>query len=128
MHTITDRRPATADRQLQNLVITMSPPGERVLVTISGELDITTERAVESTLRKALSDNSRAVDLDLTEVSFCDCSGLRALMAARHRALDLGRTMTIRAAGIPVQRLLNITGAETLFTLPPHLPHTPSGH
>src|SRR4051794_18463319 len=94
----------------QDLRIDALPRGERVLVTVRGELDISTDQALEAALRKAVSSCTRGVDLDLSGTAFCDCSGLNVLMAVRRRALDSGKALTIRSASAAVQRLLAVTG------------------
>ncbi|KOG36840.1 hypothetical protein ADK34_00090 [Streptomyces viridochromogenes] len=57
----------------------------------------------------------RGLALDLSEVTFCDSTGLNTLLRARQRALKEHRSLTITAASPQVIRLLEITGADRLF-------------
>ncbi|MGW1915765.1 ANTAR domain-containing protein [Streptomyces sp. NPDC002076] len=117
---------AAAEAPLQDLVINVSPCGGRVLVTICGELDICTEGALRSALREAVGRGPQGVDLDLTGTTFCDCSGLNVLLAARRDALRAGKTLTVQAASRQVQRLLSVTGTGSLFVFR-RVPYPPSG-
>nr|WP_280879082.1 anti-sigma factor antagonist [Streptomyces pseudovenezuelae] len=94
------------------------PAGDWTLVVVSGVLDIHTEEALQDALCEALNQSVRGIDLDLSEVEFCDCSGLNTLLSVRRRALDEGRTVALQVASGVVHRLLSITGTRSLFTVP----------
>ncbi|MFI9115957.1 STAS domain-containing protein [Streptomyces venezuelae] len=86
---------------------------------VSGEIDASTA----STLLRALTDALRAhpegVALDLSAVTFCDCAGLRAFLAARYQHLDIGRLpLRVVAASPRMTRLLRLTGTGWLFEEP----------
>lgn len=103
--------------------------GDRVIVLVSGELDIDTEEALQDALGDALRRSVSGVDIDLGRVDFCDCSGLNVLLGVRRRALEDAKTLTLRAAGPSVERLLSLTGTRSLFGPPPTLPGTAvNGH
>ncbi|MDW4910037.1 ANTAR domain-containing protein [Streptomyces sp. ADMS] len=99
------------------LGIETHPSGYKTLVVVSGAIDIVSEQALHNGLRQALTRSDRGIDLDLSGVDFCDCSGLNVLLRLRRRALDDGKIITIRAAGAAVFRLLSITGTLPLFTV-----------
>ncbi|POX42646.1 antitermination regulator [Streptomyces sp. Ru73] len=92
--------------------------GHRVGVALRGELDLETSQQIQSDLRQALSRSVSGVDLDLSGVSFCDCSGLNLLLRLRRRALDHCKTVTIGAGSRAVERLLGLTGTRALFPHP----------
>lgn len=92
------------------------PSDHGTLVVVSGAIDLVTEQALHNGLRQALAHSDRGIDLDLTGVDFCDCSGLNVLLRLRRHALDEGKIITIRAAGTAVLRLLSLTGTLPLFT------------
>lgn len=60
----------------------------RTVVALRDEIDIATAALIAPALDIATSDGSPHVVVDLTEVSFLDCSGLTLLCRARRRALD----------------------------------------
>ncbi|MCF1592114.1 ANTAR domain-containing protein [Streptomyces muensis] len=94
---------------------TVRADGDRVRVTISGELDLDASERLRGVLREALNRSVRGVDLDLEGVSFCDCSALNILLHLRHRALESSKTVVIDSAGAAVDRLLTLTGTGPLF-------------
>ncbi|MFJ3309983.1 ANTAR domain-containing protein [Streptomyces sp. NPDC086549] len=109
--------PASAQAGPRALLIGVSAHGGRLLVTIRGDLDISSEKAVQTVLRAAVGQSSHGIDLDLSGTKFCDCCGLNCFLTARRHALASGKTVTIRAASPLVQRLLSATGTWPLFTL-----------
>ncbi|MGK5499973.1 STAS domain-containing protein, partial [Streptomyces sp. URMC 125] len=52
----------------------------RALITLAGEIDLTTTPLVRIAPAECLRDGIRAVDVDLTAVTFCDGSGLNAFL------------------------------------------------
>jgi anti-anti-sigma factor len=98
------------------LTVRAVPAGDRTVVTVRGEIDMDTEEMLEHHLRAALSGSAGGIDLDMSGVGFCDCSGLNVLLRLRRQALVEGRTVVVRAAGVAVHRLLSITGALPRFT------------
>ncbi|WP_413100185.1 STAS domain-containing protein [Streptomyces sp. Inha503] len=56
-------------------------------VTVSGELDLVTADDVRQALQTAVGENRVFVVIDLGGLTFCDCTGLSALLAAaRYRS------------------------------------------
>ncbi|MEU9233924.1 STAS domain-containing protein [Streptomyces subrutilus] len=90
-------------------------PFGMVDVRVSGEIDFHNAAALRDTLLIALTSHRGTLRLDLGAVTFCDCAGLNALLAARAAALRAGRGMCITAAGRPVARLLDLTATRSLF-------------
>ncbi|MFG2783002.1 ANTAR domain-containing protein [Streptomyces prunicolor] len=94
------------------------PAGTRTVVAVSGEIDIDTEQTLQHALRLALARSSDGVDLDLSGVGFCDCSGLNVLLRVRRIALSDGKTLGVRALSAWVERLFALTDTSSLFTHP----------
>ena len=97
------------------LGIETRPEGYATLVVVSGAIDLVTEQTLHNGLRQALARSERGIELDLSGVDFCDCSGLNVLLRVRRRALDEGKIITIRSAGAAMLRLFSITGTLPLF-------------
>jgi len=110
----TPRVPAAVDPSAFLEIVTR-PAGVRTVVAVSGEIDIDTEQTLQRALRLALARSSEGVDLDLTGVGFCDCSGLNVLLRVRRIALTDGKTLRIRAAAPGVEQLLTLTDTSSLF-------------
>ncbi|KPI00422.1 ANTAR domain protein with unknown sensor [Actinobacteria bacterium OK074] len=99
------------------LDITVRPAGDRTVVEVAGDIDIDMEQQLHSALREALARSATGVDLDLSKVGFCDCSGLNVLLRVRRLALADAKTLTVRSLGPAVGKLLDTTGTAGLFGL-----------
>ncbi|GAA3902393.1 hypothetical protein GCM10023084_63570 [Streptomyces lacrimifluminis] len=110
--------PASRDVQAPLLGIETRPEGYATLVVVSGAIDLVTEQTLHNALSQALARSERGIELDLSGVDFCDCSGLNVLLRVRRRALDEGKIITIRSAGTAVLRLFSVTGTLPLFAGP----------
>lgn len=84
------------------------------VVVVRGALDVATAARLEEFLQPYLGDGHVAgIGLDLSEVTFLDCSGLRALFSIGQRATELGLAMCLAAESPTVARVLD------LLRLPP---------
>ncbi|MFJ7969673.1 STAS domain-containing protein [Streptomyces sp. NPDC096324] len=101
-----------------SMSVSPAPAGAPVLVAVHGELDLVSGGRIRDRLGEALAVSSSGLELDLSGVGFCDCAGLNVLLELRHRALVQDKTVTIRAAGLAVGRLLDLAGAQELFSSP----------
>ncbi|MER8008199.1 MULTISPECIES: ANTAR domain-containing protein [unclassified Streptomyces] len=88
--------------------------GDRVLVTVHGELDVG-GTGLRTALGDVLDRSAAGLDLDLTAVGFCDCGGLNLLLDLRRQALAQGKTIGVRACSPAVTRLFELTGTRELF-------------
>ncbi|WP_423834522.1 STAS domain-containing protein [Streptomyces manipurensis] len=93
--------------------------GRTAVVRPAGEIDIDTAPSLGRALTHALGfvAMSRAdrVVADCSRVTFCDSSGLNALIAARLQAVEAGTTLHLANPAPQLQRLLQMTGAAPLF-------------
>jgi anti-sigma B factor antagonist len=91
------------------------------VVDARGELDLDSA----PTLCAALRDGARRCDgehviADLTNVGFCDSTGLKALLdAAREVEIAGGRLIAVVPEDGPVRRTLALTGAEEFLGVTP---------
>ncbi|MET8772051.1 STAS domain-containing protein [Streptomyces sp. NPDC004658] len=94
---------------------------DTIRVAAFGELDLGSVEDLQKILGRCLQvPGVRRVMVDMSQVTFCDCSGLRTLMEARETALRrrISFELTDVKASI-VMRLLPITGTDALFGLNP---------
>lgn len=84
--------------------------GEWLVVEVAGELDL---QAVP--LLDALGGDPCLVVLDLHGVTFMDCSGIRALLEARRRAVAGGGAVHLAAPSRHVSDLLRLTDLGRAF-------------
>lgn len=92
--------------------------GDRIRVTVRGELDFRSGDRLRAGLGAALAGSTRGLDLDLGGLDFCDCSGLNVLLDLRRVALAQGKTVVIRTSNPVIDRLLTLLGAQGLFGSP----------
>ncbi|MEU2801442.1 STAS domain-containing protein [Streptomyces sp. NPDC007117] len=91
-------------------------PG-RCRVTVAGELDVVSAPAVRDTLSEATSRHPAGVDIGCAQVTFCDCSGLSALLAATRAARAAGVELRLCAVSPALARLLRLTRTSDAFTI-----------
>ena len=89
-----------------------------VRVALSGELDIASSPLFEEALDAVIADGSRAVMIDLRDLTFIDSSGLRALLRARTQAESSGKGLILIGASDSAQRLFELTGMQHLLADP----------
>ncbi|MDX2548584.1 STAS domain-containing protein [Streptomyces sp. WI04-05B] len=102
----------------------------RALITLVGEIDLRSAPLVRTALARCLSDGIRIVDVDLTSVTFCDCSGLNAFLYAAQRTTDAGGVLRLYNPPPSLGRILDLTGCGFLLLGLPlgHLPPPPGDH
>lgn len=86
-------------------VVAQASAGGTAVVLAEGEIDIATAGALRDRLLTAL-DRHTMVEVDMSAVTFIDCAGLRALLAARTWADRHGRRLLVHDPSRPVRRLL----------------------
>jgi anti-sigma B factor antagonist len=93
--------------------VTAIPVLPVVTVTISGEIDIATSRAMRDAL--ATGPGPAHLEVDMSAVTFMDASGIGVLLAARQQAVDGGGSLTLRTASWAVRRLTGVLGLDELL-------------
>ena len=78
-------------------------------VTISGEIDIATCRAMRDAL--ATGPGPAHLEVDMSAVTFIDASGIGVLLAARREAMEAGGSFILRAPSWAVLRVAGRPGA-----------------
>jgi anti-sigma B factor antagonist len=98
------------------------------LITLAGEIDLDSAPLVGASLERCLHDGISAVDIDLTNVTFCDCSGLNAFLYALLRNAGAGGYLRLHYPSPALERLFALTGSGSLFlSLPdPHAGNSPT--
>jgi anti-anti-sigma factor len=95
-------------------------PGHTV-IAVHGELDIATTASLRVRILSVLAETTTPVIIDLSNVSFCDASGLAVLVGAQRQARTHGVTVALAAPRPNVAKLLRITGLDRAFSIHPTL-------
>lgn len=81
--------------------------GDAVLVVLSGELDLGTSSRLMATVEACTHGRRvREVSIDMSDVTFCDCCGVNALLRVRNRLSENGTTIRLLDPSPSVTRLL----------------------
>jgi anti-anti-sigma factor len=98
---------------------------QRALITLVGEIDLRTAPLVRASLEGCLRDGILAIDVDLTLVTFCDCSGLNAFLHASQRVTAAGGTLRLHHPPRTLVLMVDIVGCAFLL-VGPSFGHRPS--
>ena len=85
-------------------------------VRLTGELDLATACRLERALRDAEAEATQVV-LDLRELTFLDCSGIRVILGAALRARRAGHGLTVVRGPAQVDRVFTLTGAANAIDM-----------
>lgn len=99
---------------LEPLVVQIDQGSNSVLrLVVSGELDIATAPDLEAAFEQALGTDPHSIEVDLSQVTFIDSTGIRLLLLISERG-D-GRVSLI--PGAQVDRVIEITGMRSRLPL-----------
>ncbi|WP_328966839.1 STAS domain-containing protein [Streptomyces sp. NBC_00239] len=99
------------------LTVLVETRKDRALARVAGEIDLDQAEDLHQDLSAALDAARTGLDLDLSDVTFCDASGLRVLLDMDALAAGTGKTLVLTALGPRVSRLLELTDTLHLFTV-----------
>jgi anti-sigma B factor antagonist len=89
-----------------------------VVVDVAGELDLYTAPVLRDRLLDVIEgQGNRFVAVDLGEVGFLDSTAIHVLVQALRRVRDRGGDLTLTRVSPPAQRVLDICGLSTVFTI-----------
>lgn len=85
---------------------------------VTGELDLATAPRLAEVLSAVA---APVVVLDLSDCTFLDSAGIRALMGTARALAEAGRGLRVVTRDAGILRLLEITGVDTLVQVHPSL-------
>jgi len=88
------------------------------LLRISGELDLGTIGSLQSGVGERIGP-AACIVLDLEGLTFCDSTGLGAIIKLHRRAADLGGVLALAAPGQRVVDVLSISGVDQVIAVYP---------
>ncbi|KOU30751.1 hypothetical protein ADK53_27905 [Streptomyces sp. WM6373] len=92
---------------------------QRRVVHVGGEMDVDRAPMLRHALHTAITEPGGPAEIvvDLSDLSFCDSSGLSVLVNARPTAAEHGRRISLRNPQPQFRRLLEMSGADALFPI-----------
>ena len=98
------------------LAVDVERSGRAASVLLKGELDLGSGHLVSEALLKLEDEPADPLVIDMSEVSFLDCSGLSVLLGAYNRALRDDRKVRIVNVRPAVRKIFNLTGCRELLS------------
>jgi anti-anti-sigma factor len=96
-----------------NLILTHQQTDTADKVYVSGEIDISNIKELDTALQESiLSGSSEAVVIDMRNVGFVGIVAIRSLLSAYKAADELGKKFCLQNPSRVTQRLFNLTGLE----------------
>jgi len=89
------------------LTVTATREGRVCILAVGGELDVATAPTLTRHAAAALRQPTERLIIDLSGLTFIDCSGVRALAAAT-RAVPPGCPVLVRGAGRRIRKILGL--------------------
>ncbi|GAA2270016.1 anti-sigma factor antagonist BldG [Actinomadura luteofluorescens] len=86
------------------------------LVRVKGDIDVVSRARFEDALFEVVESGEPMV-VDMREVTFCDSTGLNAIVAANRRAGEHGTHLALVALPPRVQRVFRITGIDRFIPI-----------
>lgn len=90
-------------------------PG-RIVATLAGELDVGTTQVFRHAIGPYTA-SGREVVVDISRLTFCDSTGLGALVAVYRAATGAGARLHLCAAQPQMEKTLSVTGLDRVFTM-----------
>jgi anti-anti-sigma factor len=111
-----DRRPR---RAVLGFHLSTSTPDDGIAeIAAAGELDLATSELLREAVDVCCDrEGVGVVIVDLSDLTFIDSTGLRALWHARERAQSIGAELILRSPSPAVQHLLKITKLAGVFSV-----------
>jgi anti-anti-sigma factor len=108
------------------LSVTSEERGGWTVLRVAGEIDLVSGATVRLRVHEAVADGRRRLVLDLSEVHFCDSSGVGVLIAARRLMRSCAGELRLVIPGrhqhgreSRVQRVFTALGVRRLFDIHP---------
>lgn len=105
----------------QALTLRVSELAGYAVVAAAGSVDATTSELLDEHLDRALQLTNMAVIIDMTEVDFCDSTGLHTFVQTRRKATVRGVTVVLAGLRNRVKYVFTINRLEQAFFSQPDL-------
>jgi anti-sigma B factor antagonist len=90
----------------------------RTLLTMVGEIDLNSSSLVRDSLAQCLHSGIRSIEVDLTTVAFCDCSGLNVFLEAWQHTTAAGGMLQLHYPPPALARLITLLNSGFLLGPP----------
>jgi anti-sigma B factor antagonist len=98
------------------LEVSSAQRGEKLVVTVAGELDVSTAPLLQRELDRVTEQSPPAIQLDFSALRFMDSTGLQLVLSTASRATEEGRHLELVRGSESVQRVFQVAGLEERLT------------
>jgi anti-sigma B factor antagonist len=106
---------------MADVVTVRNTAGRLGVITLSGDVDVATDDAVQGAVTSAAAQRLDGVAVDLSAVTFMDYTGINALVRLSHWARSTGKPLILAAVPSNVARLLRILALHDEFVMAPSI-------
>ena len=96
---------------------TIQETDQKIIATLSGELDTAAAQETERALQPLLDSNGKEIVIDCTELEYISSSGLRVLLSILKQAQLVGSKVVLKNVNDVIRDVLDISGFISLFEL-----------
>jgi anti-sigma B factor antagonist len=100
-----------------DLSVQFDRSGPNLTVYLEGELDLTVAPAFAEQVRREAGDGVTHVTLDVSQLHYCDSSGLAAFVTIHRHLQGIGAEASIFQAQEIVRQVLQVTGIDGIIPL-----------
>ena len=97
-------------------ITTTTAPGRDAILLAYGPLDMASTPTLRSAVLRCLAEGSTGIEVDMSSVSFIDCSGISAMFDIRGDVHRSGSTISVIRPSARVRRLIGLTHTDVLLT------------
>ncbi|HZT64312.1 MAG TPA: STAS domain-containing protein [Acidimicrobiales bacterium] len=97
---------------MELLTVEVEDRSDPVIVRVRGEADIATAADLADGLSVVGAKRPALVVLELSELAFIDCSGVDAILGARHSLAEAGSDLVLRCPTPAVARVLDLLSVD----------------
>lgn len=103
------------DKAPQRAAIVVTPMADAIVVTASGEIDMSSAPAFDDAVRQALAEQPAKLILDLTDVEFFSSAGIAVLMQAHRNSSDALRVVVTDRIVLRPLELVGLTDDLAIY-------------
>ena len=102
---------------MMELNLSIQYHGDRALIQVGGEIDLATGPQLLAVLVELVDRGCYQLIVDLEQVTFLDCAGIRVLVDALRRVQEHGGSLRLVRPTRRVERVLALTGMTRVFPI-----------
>ncbi len=101
------------------LQILVRPGEDDIVLTLQGELDVSTAPHFRDQVHVAIESGTRKLVCDLADLQYIDSTGLSVLLMAHKRLAALGGSFVVQSPSRGARRLFEIAGVGDFLAIQP---------